>query len=198
MTLARRGEQVVGNLHLTPHHLIFSHIPDTPPAPPEQAAQSAQGAGTGTGTPVRPRELWITYPIICLCTLRPAPAVSRQLSSIRLRCRDFTFVCFYFTTENKAREVYDAIRQWTCKLGRIDKLYAFAYQPPLPERGFNGWDLYDPRKEYARQGVDEGCGWRVSQINTDYGVRSNPMLSCCNALSGLTTVTSSLPLTRLF
>lgn len=180
MTLARRGEQVVGNLHLTPHHLIFSHIPSpTPPASSEQA-QPAQGGGT----PVRPRELWITYPIICFCTFRPAPVASRQPSSIRLRCRDFTFVCFYFSTENKAREVYDTIKQWTCKVGRIDKLYAFAYQPPLPEREFNGWDLYDPRKEYARQGVDEACGWRISQINTDYGVSLD-----CTALLCLSVLT---------
>lgn len=161
MTLARRGEQVVGNLHLTPHHLIFSHIPPASDTGPAQAQ----------GTPIRPRELWITYPIISLCTLRPTPAASRQPSSIRLRCRDFTFVCFYFVTENKAREVYDTIKQWTCRVGRVDKLYAFVYQPPLPEREFNGWDLFDPKKEWARQGVDvEGNGWRISQINIDYGV----------------------------
>ncbi|KEY82964.1 protein phosphatase [Aspergillus fumigatus] len=58
-------------------------------------------------------------------------------------------------------------------LGRIDKLYAFTYQPPPPEREFNGWELYNARKEWARQGV--GCdgndnGWRISEINTDYGV----------------------------
>ncbi|KAI9931872.1 hypothetical protein MW887_010456 [Aspergillus wentii] len=157
VTLARRGEQVVGTLHLTPHHLIFSHIP--------AASDTAQTQGVN----IRPKELWITYPIISQCTLRPIPAASRQPSSIRLRCRDFTFVCFYLATENKARDVYDSIKQWTCKLGRIDKLYAFAYQPPPPEREFNGWDLYNPRKEWARQGVDqEGHGWRISQINSDY------------------------------
>jgi hypothetical protein len=159
VTLARRGEQVVGTLHLTPHHIIFSHIP---PLPDNARAQ---------GTPIRPKELWITYPIISFCTFRPAPAVSRQPSAIRLRCRDFTFVCFYFATESKARDVFDSIKTWTCKIGRIDKLYAFTYQPPPPEREFNGWELYDPRKEWERQGVDsDGHGWRISQINADYGV----------------------------
>ncbi|GAB1216905.1 hypothetical protein ATERTT37_006124 [Aspergillus terreus] len=158
VTLARRGEQVVGTLHLTPHHIIFSHIP---PLPDNARAQ---------GTPIRPKELWITYPIISFCTFRPAPAVSRQPSAIRLRCRDFTFVCFYFATESKARDVFDSIKTWTCKIGRIDKLYAFTYQPPPPEREFNGWELYDPRKEWERQGVDsDGHGWRISQINADYG-----------------------------
>lgn len=159
VTLARRGEQVVGTLHLTPHHIIFSHIPSLP--------DSAQPSAT----PVRPRELWITYPIISFCTFRPAPAASRQPSSIRLRCRDFAFVCFYFASETKGRDVYESIKQWTCKLGRIEKLYAFTYQPPPPERELNGWELYDPLKEWARQGVDrDNHGWRISRINTDYTV----------------------------
>jgi len=159
VTLARRGEQVVGTLHLTPHHLIFSH---TPPASAEPQAQ---------GTVIRPRELWITYPIISFCTFRPAPAASRQPSAIRLRCRDFTFVCFYFTSETKARDVYETIKLWTCKIGRIEKLYAFTYQPQAPEREFNGWDLYDARKEWARLGVgSSNSAWRISQINADYGV----------------------------
>ncbi|KAJ5586994.1 uncharacterized protein N7459_002759 [Penicillium hispanicum] len=158
VTLARRGEQVDGTLHLTPHHLIFSHIP---PVSSEDQAK---------GVTIRPKELWITYPIISFCTLRPAPAASRQLSSIRLRCRDFIFVCFYFANEHKAREVFESIKQWTCKSGRLDKLYAFSYQPPPPEKEFNGWDLYDPRKEWARQGLlNESSGWRISEINTDYG-----------------------------
>ncbi|KAJ5279003.1 hypothetical protein N7478_004375 [Penicillium angulare] len=157
VTLARRAEQVDGSLHLTPHHLIFSHFP---PLSSEDQAK---------GVTVRPRELWITYPIIAFCTLRPAPAASRQLSSIRLRCRDFTFVCFYFTNEQKAREVFDGIKQWTCKSGRLDKLYAFSYQPPPPEKEFNGWDLYNPRQEWVRQGaLKENSGWRISEVNTDY------------------------------
>ena len=159
VTLARRGEHVLGTLHLTPHHLIFSHVP--------AAATSPDAA------PTRPRELWITYPIISYCTLRLSPSTSRQPSSIRLRCRDFTFACFYFPKENKARDVYETIKLWTCKIGRIDRLYAFSYQPPPAERALDGWHLYDPRKEWARLGVrnDRSSGWRLSEINLDYGVR---------------------------
>lgn len=117
--------------------------------------------------------MWITYPIISFCTLRTAPTVSRQPSSIRLRCRDFTFVCFYFANENKARDVYDTLKQWTCRIGRVEKLYAFTYQPPPPEQGLDGWQLYDARKEWNRQGVGrEGSNvnWRISAINADYSV----------------------------
>ena len=138
-------------MHLTPHHLIFSH------APPEG----------------KPRELWITYPIIQICTLRPSPVVSHSPSSIRLRCRDFTFICFCFYDGKKAREVFDSIKAWTCQLGKIEKLYAFTYQPQTPEKGLDGWKLYDPRKEWERLGVteqDTGKAWRMSQFNTDYAV----------------------------
>ena len=114
----RGGEQVEGTLHLTPHHIIFCH---TPPST------------TDNSTP-KTRELWITYPIIHKCTLRPAHPASHLPSSLRLQCRDFTYVCFCFDNERKARDVYDSIRAWTCKLGRIEKLYAFSYQPQKPER----------------------------------------------------------------
>src|SRR6185437_2540158 len=105
-TLSRRGEQVGGTIHLTPHHLIFVHTP---------APSTDSNTTASNGKPARPRELWITYPIIHTCTLRTSPSASRQPSSIRLRCRDFTFACFYLNDDRKARDVYDSIRAWTCK-----------------------------------------------------------------------------------
>ncbi len=159
VTLSRRGDRVSGTLHLTPHHIIFVHTP----------------VDNDGATAPRPRELWLTYPIIAFCTLRPAPAASRQPSSIRLRCRDFTFVCFYFASESKARDVYDSIKAWTCKLGRIEKLYAFTYQPQPPEQEANHWGFYNPVKEWRRMGVGDAArktNWRISNINQDYSVRS--------------------------
>ncbi|MCJ1432202.1 hypothetical protein MMC27_001558 [Xylographa pallens] len=163
--LIRRGEQLEGTLHLTPHHLIFCHTPGT-------TSEDDTGSVPENQTKVRPKELWITYPIIQICTLRPSPLASHLPSSIRLRCRDFTFVCLCFNDEKKARDVYDSIKAWTCKLGRIEKLYAFSYQPQRPEKEVNGWNVYDARKEWRRQGISDKSvdkGWRISTINTDYG-----------------------------
>ncbi|KAL8676641.1 MAG: hypothetical protein Q9186_006869 [Xanthomendoza sp. 1 TL-2023] len=160
--LVRRGEQVEGTLHLTPHHLIFCHSP----------APNVDEPNGHLPHRTKPRELWITYPIIQTCTLRLSHPASHHPSSIRLRCRDFTFVCLCFSDEKKARDVYDSIKAWTCKLGRIEKLYAFSYQPQAPEKDVNGWDLYDARREWKRQGISEkdpDKGWRISKINTDYG-----------------------------
>ena len=111
--------------------------------------------------------------MIALCIYRPAPPASHQAPSIRLRCRDFTFVALHFQTEGKARDVYDSIRSLTCKLGRIEKLYAFSYQPQGPEKQVKGWEIYDARKEWKRMGIsakDSDKGWRVSEINADYQV----------------------------
>ncbi|RVX70607.1 hypothetical protein B0A52_05259 [Exophiala mesophila] len=162
VTLSRRGDQVAGTLHLTPHHLIFVH---TPPPPTNTTAPNTK--------PPRPRELWITYPIIQTCTLRISPSASRQPSSIRLRCRDFTFACFYLHDDRKARDVYDSIRAWTCKLSGIDKLYAFSYQSQGPEKDVSpsGWSIYNPEAEFKRMGVGDLSRrqqWRVSRLNHDY------------------------------
>ncbi|MCJ1255359.1 hypothetical protein MMC24_003175 [Lignoscripta atroalba] len=171
--LVRRGQQVEGTLHLTPHHLIFCHTPDP-------IAEDLADGTSGKASNARPKELWITYPIIQICTLRPTPPASHLPSSIRLRCRDFTFVCFCFTDEKKARDVFESIKAWTCKLGRIEKLYAFSYQPQRPEKDVNGWTIYDARREWKRLGVsDKGVdkGWRISRINTDYSVGRRSLLA---------------------
>lgn len=164
VTLLRHGIRHEGTLHLTSHHLIFSCA--APPDAPPSIAKSRKA-----------KEIWITYPVIAFCTYRPAPPASHQAPSIRLRCRDFTYVAFHFLAESKARDVYESIKSLTCKLGRVEKLYAFSYRPQGPEKAVNGWTLYDARREWKRQGIsdtDPDRGWRISEINTDYQVRKQP------------------------
>jgi myotubularin-related protein 6/7/8 len=174
VTLWRQGIRVEGSLHLTAHHFIFRYtLPDPTTLnngidatiqPPKQAS--------------RQRELWITYPMINSCVFKPAPPASHQAPSIRIRCRDFVFVRLDFVSESKAREVYDTIRSLTCKLGRLEKLYAFSYEPPPTEKKFNGWEIYDAEKELRRLGVggkNPECGWRVSHINSNYEVSTFPI-----------------------
>ncbi|KAI4860919.1 phosphatases II [Hypoxylon rubiginosum] len=155
----RGGERHSGELHLTEHHIIFAF----PPALPD-------GAPPPPNTP-KTREVYIAYPIISNCFFRPCPSVSGRPSSIRLRCRDFMFINFSISDEIHAREAYEYIRIRTCRLGTIEKLYAFTYQPVKAEAPFNGWHLYDPRAEFRRQGISTKSvdrGWRVSLINKDY------------------------------
>lgn len=157
----RRGERLDGTLHLMPHHLVFSYLP----APPPSASQAAK-------TP-RQKEIWITYPMISYCCLKPSPPAAPIPPSIRLRGRDFTFFAFNFVDDKQARDVYDSIRSLSCKVGRLDRLLAFSYQPKPPEDQFNGWDIYDARREWKRLGIspkDTEKGWRISEVNIKYGV----------------------------
>lgn len=165
MQIIRHGVPLSGTLHLMPHHLIFCHAPSTPE---EYSTDSNQAAAK-----VRPKEVWITYHIISRCNFRPAPAGSSLSSSIRLQCRDFTFVAFNFANDKSAKDVYDSIRSLTCKLGRIEKVYAFSYRPQPPEKGVNSWGFYDARRELERLGVGghgPDSNWRISDLNKDYRV----------------------------
>ncbi|KAI9849451.1 MAG: hypothetical protein M1837_004071 [Sclerophora amabilis] len=162
--LIRRGIPLTGTLHLTPHHLIFSHTPSSYPEP-------SQSHNSDSSSKAKPKELWITYPIISQCTFRPTPLASGLSSSIRLRCRDFTFVTFHFNGDREAKDVFESIKALTCKLGRIEKLYAFSYRPQHPEKDLDSWPQYDPRREWKRLGISDKStdkGWRISRINEDY------------------------------
>lgn len=161
VSLWRRSVKFDGTLHLMPHHMVFSYLPPPPP-----------GSSPSAKLP-RQKEVWITYPMISYCSLRPSPPASRVQPSIRLRCRDFTFFAFNFLDDKKARDVYDSIRALSCKIGRLDRLLAFSYQPKSPEDQFNGWEIYDARREWKRLGIspkDTEKGWRISEINVEYKV----------------------------
>ncbi|KAI9811281.1 MAG: hypothetical protein M1832_000928 [Thelocarpon impressellum] len=164
--LVRRGIPTPGGLHLTTHHIIFHFAP----SPPNEAA-SPHGPESSGSTKPRPREMWITYPMISHCAFRPTPPSSGLSSSIRLRCRDFTFTTFHFGDDQEARDVFESIKALTCKLGRIERLHAFSWRPPPEERELDGWSQYDARAEWRRLGVsDKGVdrGWRLSSFNHDY------------------------------
>ncbi|KAF5018369.1 hypothetical protein F66182_9656 [Fusarium sp. NRRL 66182] len=154
------GQTTHGTLRLTDFHLVFCAPIDQSGNPPVDASQKP-----------KVRERWIPYPMLCYCALRPVPAGSRQAPSIRLRCRDFTFVTFNFIDSEAARETFDFIKSRTCKLGTVEKLYAFSHKPLKNEREVNGWSAYDPKAEFRRQGISEKLadkGWRITHINKDY------------------------------
>lgn len=151
-------------LHLTAHHLVLVQIlspPSSQEAPPSDKRP----------VPAKTRESWIAYSMIAFCTFRPTPPGSGLSSSIRLRCRDFRFLTFNLAEDRQARDVFESIKGATCKLGSIEKLYAFSYKPQSLEKQINGWDIYDAKAEWKRLGIsDKGVdrGWRISKINVDY------------------------------
>jgi len=90
---------------------------------------------------------------------------------MRIRCRDFTFVTFNFEDDKLAREAFEFIKTRACKLGTVERLYAFSHNPLRAELAINGWEIYDARAEFRRQGISEKSpdkGWRISTINKEY------------------------------
>lgn len=153
------GEARIATLHLTAHHLV---LVENPPHPP---------LGSTSKKAPRAIEIWMPCASIALCTFRPTPPSSGHQSSIKLRTRDFKFLTLNFLDDRQARDTYETLRNCTCKLGGIDKLYAFIYKPPPQEKEINGWELYDPRAEFRRQGISEkgaDRGWRISKLNSDF------------------------------
>ncbi|KAF2668879.1 phosphatases II [Microthyrium microscopicum] len=155
----RQGKSLSGELLMKDHHITFKYpIPqndDSTPSPkPEQTF----------------RETWIPYPMINFCHYRPSPPASHLPAQIRLRCRDFTYIAFHFEEEREAREIYDTIKRSTCKLTHVDQLMAFTFNSSS-ERQYKGWDIYDPRREFARMGISgksKDSGWRISEINSKF------------------------------
>ncbi|VCU39500.1 Bgt-1133, partial [Blumeria graminis f. sp. tritici] len=151
------GEVSTVTLHLTAHHLILlQHFTNELPSK-EVKTQT--------------RESWFAYPMIANCTFRPTSPGSALESSIRLRGRDFRFFTLNFSDEKLAWDVYESLKGATCRLGSIEKLYAFHYEAPPPERQVNGWSLYNAKEEWRRQGISSKSkdkGWRISRINADY------------------------------
>ncbi len=160
------GQPTNGSLRLTDYHLVFC----APVNPPANSSPETTPVTT-PATPPKTRERWLTYPIFSHCTFRPTPPGSRQASSIRIRCRDFTFVTFNFASSEAAKEVFEFIKVRTCKLGTVERLFAFSHKPLKNERQVDGWHFYDPKAEFRRQGISEKLpdkGWRITHINKDY------------------------------
>ncbi|OBT41246.1 hypothetical protein VE00_08958 [Pseudogymnoascus sp. WSF 3629] len=155
--LSNGGQQFKGTLHLTNHHLIYS----------------CKRINLKGGDPLAQKtsEFWITYHIISRCTFRPTAPGSAIPSNIRIRGRDFSSITFNFDDPVQAKDVFESIKGLTCRLKRINKLYAYRYKGNPKEDPIKGWEIYDARAEWKRQGISEkgiDQGWRISTINSDY------------------------------
>jgi hypothetical protein len=156
----RGGKPELGDVALNDYHLVFRFPPESKTSAEPQLKKQV-------------KQVWFAFHVISQCTLRPTPPSSGVPSSIRIRFRDFTYVSFNFPDDRQARDAFDFIRARTCRLGSIENLLAFNYTPPpgSPENKIGGWDLYDVRAEFRRQGISEksvDLGWRISTINKDY------------------------------
>lgn len=187
--LHKRGQHIHGSLHLTPHHLIFTVLKPRPGElrelwvcyPMIGTVESTRGSALlrlldsgkeDTNDDISRSILMQTLPK--LHDIHGKELNPFRLFSLKLNCKDFQFLSFDFTREKDCLDVFDSIMMLTC-LPEINQLYAFIYQPNLAEKKLNTWNIYDPIKEFERQGLDfinhsqsSVTNWRVSKINSNY------------------------------
>ncbi|RXK36687.1 myotubularin [Tremella mesenterica] len=144
-------QRLDGTLHLTPHHLIFSPTPDDP---------------SSSRSPSQPEEIWVPYPSITLLTRLPQGI--QGLYPLQIRTRTFDSYVFLFpkAMEGGAEDVWQSVKD--CAVASsVEQLYAFFYSLPPPDP--SGWGTFNPRAEFARQGVGSRTkAWRFTDINKDY------------------------------
>lgn len=145
---------------LSRFHMVFSFVPEGQ---------------------LKPREIWICYPIIEKIVkarggswtstvssngmewpslLSPlCPEFDRfSASNVRIFCKDFTYYLFDFVNDLICLDVYQKISllimATKIKLS-IRELYAFEYKANVLESKLkiSGWDLYDANREYRRQNL---------------------------------------------
>ncbi|WVF66661.1 hypothetical protein IAT40_001402 [Kwoniella sp. CBS 6097] len=140
-----------GTLHLTPHHLIFSE--------------------TSTSKASEP-EIWIPYPSITLMTRLPQNIQGLYPVRIETRYFDNYVMSFEKDREAGAEDVWQSVKDSAVKTS-VQQLHAFFYHDPHSSNSSSavakGWTIYNPRQEFARQGLGSKTkSWRFTDINKDY------------------------------
>ncbi|KAK6460345.1 myotubularin-related dual specificity phosphatase [Scheffersomyces coipomensis] len=195
VVLNRRGYNIIGTLILSPYHLVFSFLPPsssgqengTVKQPKEiwicypmiermsksrgsSWMNNANANGNSSGSNEDSGRSEATLPKIDIDNFDHYSA-----SHIRLHCRDFTYYSFDFMNDLICIEVFSKLSflNTVCKTENdIQTLYAFDYRPNALELNLpvNGWNIYDPIKEYKRLGLvkEDDKFWRISNLNNDY------------------------------
>ncbi|WVW81396.1 hypothetical protein I302_103388 [Kwoniella bestiolae CBS 10118] len=185
-----------GGIHLTPHHLIFCENP-APVAGvgiPGGSSSSSNIGGVVAGTSSssiasttskdkqnKNDEIWIPYPTITLLTKLPQSIQGHY--PLKIETKHFENYVFLFEKDRSmgksggAEDVWQSIKDSAVKTS-VEQLHAFFYTPPhshstrpLPSSSstIGGWATYNPRNEFARQGLGSKTkSWRFTDINKDY------------------------------
>lgn len=194
MACTRLGKSSLGTLHLTTHHLIFrdndtkrelwicypiiSHVERrysnnaSSYAQPDYALSSLSNGHHAAKSEISSNP-YANTPSSSPSQRTPTAVTHHTASTIRIRCKDFTFVAFSFSSDAAAKDTFESLLRLTC-IPDVSRLYAFIYKPLSHESAFNGWTIYDPIAEFQRMGALPSAGssaesrWRVSTINSDY------------------------------
>ncbi|KAG8934588.1 hypothetical protein FRC02_009668 [Tulasnella sp. 418] len=142
----RPQSQVYGTIHLTTHHLIFNF-------------EEGENAQTD-------EEMWVPYPLIS--SVVRLPQTLQGHARLAFRTRTFETFTLVFGKDSEATDVFESVRELTV-VTSVQQLYAFDYAPNPPFDASGGWNIYNPREEFARMGIGSRTkAWRFTDLNKDY------------------------------
>lgn len=96
------------------------------------------------------------------------PNQMNEVTGILIYCKDGQKINIQ-KNENDAnfeKLVYIHLVRYAFPLSHGLNFFAFSYRPKLPNN--NGWNVYNPEKEYKRMGVEESSSWYISKVNNEY------------------------------
>ncbi|KAK2563300.1 Myotubularin-related protein 2 [Acropora cervicornis] len=84
---------------------------------------------------------------------------------LELFCKDMRNLRFAHKQENHSRRlIYEKLMMYAFPMTNSKPFFAFTYKERFE---VNGWDIFDPEKEFQRQNVPNEC-WKITRINEKY------------------------------
>ncbi|XP_074621963.1 phosphatidylinositol-3,5-bisphosphate 3-phosphatase MTMR2-like isoform X2 [Acropora palmata] len=84
---------------------------------------------------------------------------------LELFCKDMRNLRFAHKQENHSRRlIYEKLMMYAFPMTNSKPFFAFTYKERFE---VNGWDIFDPEKEFQRQNVPNEC-WKLTRINEKY------------------------------
>ncbi len=108
----------------------------------------------------------------------PYPTISKiEKIGGKSNKQEFTYLIEIYTKD--LRHIRFSFIPGRCTRGRIFKslredrtqahqFFCYSYKEPLADNMIDGWNVYDPLREYTRQGCfKSGSQWRLTNVNED-------------------------------
>ncbi|KAK9895575.1 phosphatases II [Cystobasidium minutum MCA 4210] len=136
------------DLHLTAHHTILVH---------------------GSSK----EETWVSHSLLLSIHLQPPSPEHHSRTPLVLRGRDFETYTILFSQRSDAKSIYESLQAVIAKRTSQEHLYAYCTDPQTIDS--KAWNIYDPKKEFARMGVFDSdnskartSSWRFTNVNASY------------------------------
>lgn len=188
--LYKKGTPIIGTLHLTTHHLIFTSNDLNKEfwVPYPLISSIFKNQGSVLLSRYKDLDDWIHHQLPNSLTKNQLQLQKKIINwytnidlwsiiNIKFITKDYTIFSIDFPIVpdpqiNLGNDAYDSIMNLTL-CNSIEQLYAFLYTPNDLEMSLKdtSYQLYDLMKEFHRQGLNlqsQDCSWRITTINNDY------------------------------